>query len=78
MMRQKDLFLDILKLHLKDWSIFNIADVYQVAESPMSFHYPCNNHIKDKIRELLQVLRDEKIIFFHDRGVYGWVTYPIS
>ena len=77
-MRQKDLFREILELHLKDWSVFNIADVYQVAESPMSFHYPCNKHIKDKIRELLQVLRDEKIISFHDRGVYGWVRYPIN
>ena len=77
-MKQKDLFLQILQLHLKDWSIFGIEDVYQVAESPMLFHYPCNNHIKDKIRQLLQELRDEKIISFHDRGVYGWVRYPIN
>ena len=77
-MKQKDLFIEILQLHLKDWSIFVIEDVYQVAEIPMLFHYPCNNHIKDKIRQLLQELRDEKIISFHDRGVYGWVRYPIN
>jgi len=71
-MNQKQIFLSNLKSHLGDRSMFTLKQVYLVSEGPLSFHYPFNNHIRDKIRELLQVIRDEGHILFIKKGFYEW------
>ena len=73
-MTQKEIFFSILKLHLCDRKMFSLKQVYLISEGPMSFHYPLNNHIRDKIRELLQVLRDEGHLLFVSgrKGFYKW------
>ena len=73
-MTQKDLLHEILKLHLIDYNQFRLSEVYQVAEGPMSFHYPDNHHIRDKIRELLQRLwKEDKVLdFYNMKGIYQW------
>jgi len=49
---------------------FSLSDMYQY-ESYLSELHPGNNHIKEKIRQLLQYLRDDgKIQFLDDNGTY--------
>lgn len=48
---------------------FYLAEVYEF-ESVLAESYPFNNHIKDKIRQQLQVLRDKKLLEFVKRGYY--------
>ena len=54
------------KLHKKS---FTLDEVYRF-EDTLSGKYPGNKHIKDKIRQQLQVLRDKGYLFFVGRGVY--------
>lgn len=62
--------LDILncvnKIESRD---FTLEQVYQFEEQLAAKH-PENNHVKDKIRQQLQVLRDKGIIEFNGRGHY--------
>ena len=73
-MTQKDRFHAILKLHLNHRRQFRLSEVYQIAQGPMSFHYPDNYHIRDKIRELLQRLwKEDKVLdFYNMKGIYQW------
>lgn len=48
---------------------FTLDDVY-VFEAELSTLYPENKHIKDKIRQQLQVLRDKGYLDFVSRGYY--------
>jgi len=48
---------------------FSLADVY-VFESELSRRHPDNQHVRDKIRQQLQVLRDKKYLEFLGRGKY--------
>jgi type II restriction enzyme len=48
---------------------FKLSDVYKF-EAELFLKYPDNNHIKDKIRQQLQILRDRGIIDFQSRGIY--------
>lgn len=48
---------------------FSLADVYQ-SESHLQVMHPDNRHVKAKIRQQLQVLRDRGIIEFLGRGKY--------
>ena len=48
---------------------FTLDEMYNF-ESQLKLKYPSNNHIKDKIRQQLQYLRDKGIIEFIGRGVY--------
>lgn len=62
--------LDILncvnKIESRD---FTLKQVYQF-EKQLAAKHPENNHIKDKIRQQLQMLRDKGIIEFNGRGHY--------
>lgn len=62
--------LDILncvnKIESRD---FTLEQVYQFEEQLAGKH-PENKHVKDKIRQQLQVLRDKGIIEFNGRGHY--------
>lgn len=48
---------------------FTLDDVYNF-ESELSVLHPDNKHIKDKIRQQLQVLRDKGYLDFVSRGYY--------
>ena len=46
-------------------------------ETQLSIQFPENNHIKDKIRQQLQILRDQNMIEFVGRGIYRKVTISL-
>jgi type II restriction enzyme len=48
---------------------FTLADVY-AQEARLSAIYPGNNNVRPKIRQQLQVLRDQGLLEFVGRGVY--------
>lgn len=48
---------------------FSLNEMYTFEES-LKIKYPDNNHIKDKIRQQLQFLRDKGLIEFNGRGIY--------
>src|SRR3990167_4630682 len=48
---------------------FTLEDVY-VFESELNTLHPDNKHIKDKVRQQLQVLRDKGYLDFVSRGYY--------
>ncbi|MEA3273617.1 MAG: DpnI domain-containing protein [Patescibacteria group bacterium] len=80
---QKTLFLrQPQEIELKGWILdimkcidklgkkkFSLEEMYSF-EKILSEKYPENNHIKDKIRQQLQFLRDEGYLDFLSRGIY--------
>lgn len=52
---------------------FTLDELY-AFENKLKIKYPNNNHIKDKIRQQLQFLRDKGLIEFNGRGNYKKVT----
>jgi type II restriction enzyme len=48
---------------------FNLDEVY-AFESRLSLIYPQNRHVRQKIRQQLQVLRDRGYLDFVSRGYY--------
>ena len=78
---QKTLFLRAQSTTSRGWTLdvwqcidrledsFSLNQVYAFADKLQRKH-PENNHIKDKIRQQLQVLRDRGIIEFTGRGQY--------
>lgn len=61
-----DIMRNIEKLGRQE---FSLGDIY-ASENELSKLHPENKHIKDKIRQQLQVLRDKKYLDFVDRGKY--------
>ena len=49
--------------------IFSLQELYAM-ESEIKKAYPGNNHIKDKIRQQLQILRNFKYLNFLGNGIY--------
>ena len=49
---------------------FTLSDVY-ASESQLTELHPKNKHIRPKIRQQLQVLRDHCIVEFLGRGTYS-------
>ena len=78
---QKTLFLRKQSTDSRGWTLdvwqcidrledsFSLNQVYAFADL-LKLKHPDNNHIKDKIRQQLQVLRDRGIIEFTGRGKY--------
>lgn len=68
-------FNDVLecveRLGLQEGERFELADVYAFEEHLSQLH-PENQHVKAKIRQQLQVLRDEGFIEFLGDGEYRW------
>ena len=56
-----------------DTDIFKLDDIY-MFEKYLCLIYPNNKHIKDKIRQQLQILRDKGLIEFLGRGIYKKIT----
>ena len=74
-MNWRDLVLDCVQdlCDKKNSREFNLSEIYRY-ESKMSGHYPDNDHIEEKIRQQLQVLRDENVlIFIDDNGNYKYI-----
>ncbi len=65
-----DVLLCIEKLETKS---FSLQQVYQF-ECELAIKHPNNNHIKHKIRQQLQVLRDKGVLDFVSRGNYKLVS----
>ena len=62
--------LDVLKcVDIIPTSTFSLSDIYAFAAVLQKKH-PRNNHVNDKIRQQLQVLRDKGFIEFIGRGKY--------
>ena len=53
---------------------FTTADAYAI-ESSVSKAYPHNKHVRAKIRQQLQVLRDAGLLIFESRGLYSFPVY---
>ena len=57
----------------KRWKIgetFRIEEVYQM-EAYFARRHPSNNHVRDKLRQVLQYLRDDDVLeFVDDSGTY--------
>ena len=83
---QKTQFLKTRSLDAKGWLLdvlncihelkqreFSLADVYRF-ENYLSELHPDNNHIRPKIRQQLQVLRDAGILEFVRRGEYRLIS----
>jgi type II restriction enzyme len=79
---QKTLFLRAQSAEAKGWLLnvlkcaedigkreFDLDEVY-VFESRLSGLYPANRHVRQKIRQQLQVLRDQGLLEFLGRGRY--------
>ncbi len=78
---QQSLFLRDQKAERKGWLLatmrcverlperFTLAQMYQF-ETELQLQFPDNQHIKDKIRQQLQILRDQQVIEFVERGRY--------
>ena len=85
---QANLFLRGQKAGKKGWLLaimkcidklpekFTLAQMYEF-ETQLSIQFPENNHIKDKIRQQLQILRDQNMIEFVGRGIYRKVTISL-
>jgi len=66
----KGWLLDILKCVVTiNSSSFTLNDMYAFSET-LKIKHPENRHIKDKIRQQLQVLRDKGLIDFKGGGNY--------
>lgn len=63
---KKDVFQCLLNI---DKNVFNLHKVYQF-EGKLSRLHPDNLHIRDKIRQQLQILRDMGLLEFLGGGVY--------
>ena len=62
--------VDVLRIiHQITGKEFTLKDVYSY-ETELSKDHPNNYHIKDKLRQQLQILRDKKIIRFKGTGHY--------
>ena len=48
---------------------FTLADVYSLEREMAKLH-PANRHVRDKLRQQLQVLRDARLLDFVSRGTY--------
>lgn len=71
----KGWILDILKcVDSINNEKFTLNEIYKF-EKNLKIKYPKDNFIKDKIRQQLQVLRDQNIIEFIGHGKYKKVNY---
>lgn len=55
---------------------FTLQEIYHFEQN-LKVIYPKNKHIKDKIRQQLQILRDNGYLKFIDRGNYKLKSYTI-
>lgn len=61
--------MDTLHLVERLDEVFTLNQMYFFVDE-LQLKHPSNNHIKDKIRQQLQFLRDKGIVEFKGRGIY--------
>lgn len=61
---------DVLKIIQEQNNEFKLKDIYGYEHYFKELH-PANKNIQAKIRQQLQILRDNNIIIFKGKGVYG-------
>ena len=66
---QRTVFMRQYKLNRIGDKVFTLEQMYDF-EDVLAVKYPENHHIKDKIRQQLQILRDNGIIEFLGKGRY--------
>jgi len=79
---QKTLFVSRYKVDMRGWlldvlncierintSQFSLKMVYAFADE-LQLQHPANHYIKDKIRQQLQILRENSLIEFSGKGLY--------
>ena len=68
-MTWRDMVLDCVQdlCDKKKSQEFSLSEIYRY-ENEIREHYPDNNHIYEKIRQQLQVLRNEGILTFIDNN----------
>ena len=59
-------------------AFFSLRDFYSRFERELSNLHPENQHVRAKIRQQLQILRDSGILMFMDRGLYRIVKHNKS
>ncbi|MHA2064423.1 MAG: Dam-replacing domain protein [Candidatus Thorarchaeota archaeon] len=70
-MRSRGWTSDVLRCVRKlGKSEFSLQEMYDFEEELRELH-PKNRHIRPKIRQQLQVLRDQGVVRFIERGRYG-------
>jgi len=70
----KGWLLDTMKcIDLIGKNEFSLDEIYNFEEK-LKFNHPKNNHIKDKLRQQLQILRDKGILEFLSRGKYRVIS----
>jgi type II restriction enzyme len=68
--RQRGWTLDVLAaVRSLGKQSFTLAEAYSLEREIAKLH-PANRHVRDKIRQQLQVLRDAGLLDFVDRGAY--------
>jgi len=65
----RDDVLDCIKK--LDKEIFTLRDIYAFADV-LAHKHPDNKHVKDKIRQQLQFLRNDGVLEFLGKGSYKW------
>ena len=60
---------DVLKSLERFGNTFTLPEIYSCVDE-LKVKHPCNNNIKAKIRQQLQILRDKGVVCFVGRGVY--------
>lgn len=84
---RRTLFLKNSSLNTRSWTLdilscldkiksddFKLSDIY-AFESGLKIKHPKNKHIKDKIRQQLQILRDKGALEFTSKGVYRKISH---
>lgn len=69
-----DLKREIEDNHL-DVGIFTLQELYRYSYNNLQLKYPKNKKIEARIRQTLQVLRDEKYLLFLGRGEYKVLSW---
>lgn len=73
-MTWKQELAELIRARWRAGQSFTLQQVYEFEPRLAKFH-PENQHVKDKIRQTLQYLRDEGVISFVDaRGSYLRLT----
>ena len=69
-LKQKGWFSDILRCVQTYQNTFTLEQFYRDFEKELQELHPENKHLRDKIRQQLQVLRDRGFLRFSGRGEY--------
>ncbi|MGE0793706.1 MAG: hypothetical protein AB7V77_06010 [Candidatus Woesearchaeota archaeon] len=60
---------DVLKIVQEQGTEFSLKELYKYEKYFKELH-PSNNNVQAKLRQQLQILRDNKVIRFKAKGIY--------